>query len=88
MLYNVVLVSTEQQSETAIHILPLFQLSSPQYRIEFPELYSRFSLVIYLIHVSVGTSLVVQWLRFHTTLPTQGARVQFQVWELDATCCN
>ena len=35
VLYNVVLVSTVQQSETAIHILPLFQLSfpsrSPQY---------------------------------------------------------
>ena len=55
MLYNIVLVSAVQQSESAIciHITPLFRISfpfrSPQSS-EFPVLYSRFSLVIYFIH--------------------------------------
>ena len=34
---------------------------------------------------SMGTSLVVQWLRIH--LPMQGTRVRALVWE-DPTCCR
>ena len=55
MLYNGVLVSAVQQSESAIriHISPLFWISfpfrSPQ-STEFPVLYSRSSLVIWFIH--------------------------------------
>ena len=73
MLYNVVLVSTVQQSESVIriHISPLFWISFP-FRsvttgqwVEFPELYHRFSLVIslviYFIHSisSVYTSIPI-----------------------------
>ena len=57
LLYNVVLVSTVQQSESAIriHISPLFSDFLPiqvttEHSVEFPELYSRFSLVTYFIH--------------------------------------
>ena len=55
MLYNDVLVSTVQKSESTmgIHISPPFGISfpfmSPQSN-EFPEIYSRCSLVIHFIH--------------------------------------
>ena len=57
LLYNIVLVSTVQQSESAtyIRICPLFWISFPSRspentRVEFPVLYGRFSLVIHFIH--------------------------------------
>ena len=57
MLYNVILVSAVQQSESAIriYIIPLFLDFLPiwvttEHCVEFPELHSRFSLVIYFIH--------------------------------------
>ena len=60
LLYSVVLVSTAQQSESAIRIyiyiyipsfldFPPIQVSK-EHSVEFPELYSRFSLFIYFIH--------------------------------------
>ena len=58
MLYNVVLVSAVQQSESAmcIHTSPLFGISfpfrSPQ-STEFLVLYSRFSLVIYFFFINL-----------------------------------
>ena len=61
MLYNVVLVSTVQQSESAIHthIFPLFWISfpfrSPQ-SIEVPGLYS--SLSIFFFKESAFVSLL------------------------------
>ena len=58
LLYNVVLVPTVEQSESAlcIHIslffffnfLPI--LVTTEHWVEFPKLYSRFSLVVYFIH--------------------------------------
>ena len=38
-----------------------------------------------LIKITLGTSLVAQWIR--TRLPMQGTWVQFLVWE-DSTCCG
>ena len=66
---NIVLVSTVQKSEVAIHmhICPLFWISFPfrsqqsTHQVAFPELYSRSSLVIYFIYSnnSVYTSIAV-----------------------------
>ena len=67
MLYSVVFISAVQQSESAIyiHLSSLFWISCPfrsPESIEFPVLYSWFSLVIYFIHslnnvyMSVSTS--------------------------------
>ena len=65
MLYNAVLVSAVQQSESAIciHISPLFWFPSHSVTtenwVEFPVLYSRFSLVIYFIHGINGLQIYV-----------------------------
>ena len=55
MLYNVVLISTVQQSKSAIGfpVSPLLQISFPfrsPHWVKFPILCSRFSLVFYFIH--------------------------------------
>ena len=58
MIYNVVLVSGVQQSESVIlyqYIYPLFLIFFPilaitEYEVEFPVLYSRSLLVIYFIY--------------------------------------
>ena len=67
LLYDVVLLSSVQQSESAvcIHISPCFWISFPFRppqsieQIEFPVLYSRFSLVICFIHSSVYMSVPI-----------------------------
>ena len=65
MLDNVVLVSSVQQSESAIriHIFPLFWVSfpfrSPQ-NTEFPMLYSMFSLIICFLRGSVHMPISIK----------------------------
>ena len=65
LLYNVVLVSAVQRSESAIciHISPLLDFLpiqvTTEHWVEFPMLYSRFSLVIYFIHISVYMSIPI-----------------------------
>ena len=74
LLYNVMLISTVQQSESAmcIHISPLFRISfpfrSPQSIVVFRVLYSRFSLVTYFIH-RIDSVYVSPNLPAHPTLP-------------------
>ena len=63
MLYNVVLYSTVQQSESAmhIHISPPFCISFPfrsPESTELPVLNSWFSLVIYFIHGSPNVPIL------------------------------
>ena len=78
MLYNVMLVSAIQQSESIIHkhVSPLFLISfqfrSPQ-SIEFPVVYSRFSLVVYFIHEreSVSHTVTSDSLQPHGLLPAR-----------------
>ena len=68
LLYNTVLVSAVQQSESIIHIHipPLFQISFP-FRLpqstESTVLYNKFASVIYFIHSRIlcWVSLVAQW---------------------------
>ena len=62
MIYNVVLVSGVQQSESVIHIQYIYSFSDSfpievitEYRAEFPVLYSRSLLGIYFIQSSVCT---------------------------------
>ena len=68
MLYNAVLVSAAQQSESniCIHLSHLFGFPSHvggipcgEYWVEFPMVYSRFSLVIYFIHSSFYVSVPI-----------------------------
>ena len=67
LLYDVVLLSSVQQSESAvcIHISPCFWISFPFRppqsieQIEFPVLYSRFSLVSCFIHSSEYMSVPI-----------------------------
>ena len=63
LIYNVVLVSGIQQSESVTHISTLFKILFPyrslEYRVEFPVLYSRFLLVIYIIYSSVYMSIPI-----------------------------
>ena len=64
LIYNVVLVSGVQQSDSVIHIFIVFEILF-SYRlsqqsiqsVEFPVLYSRSMLVIYLIYSSVYKSI-------------------------------
>ena len=75
LLYNIVLVSTVQHSESAIHIRisPLFWISfpfrSPQSTEQFPVLYSRFSLVIYCIHSINSVYMSISISQFIPPLP-------------------
>ena len=74
LIYNVVLVSGEQQSESVIHmhISTLFQIIFPYrslQRIAFPVPYSRFLLVIYFIYTSVYMSVPIsQFIPSHLPL--------------------
>ena len=57
MIYNVVLVSGVQQSDSVIHIAIIFQIlfhtGYIRILIEFPVLYSRSLLITYFIYSSV-----------------------------------
>ena len=56
LFYNVSLISTEQQSELATHTRIFHPLdflpiqATTVYWVQSPELYSRFSLIVYFIH--------------------------------------
>ena len=74
MLHNVVLVSSVQQSESAIYIYIyiytylFFKISVPlvtiEHQVEFPVLYSSLSLSIYFIHVNSSVYMLVPIFQF------------------------
>ena len=65
LIYNVVLASDIQQSESVVHMhIPTYIWTLPiqavtEYQVEFPVLYSRSLLVIYFIYSSVDMSVPV-----------------------------
>ena len=76
LIYNVVLVSAVQQSESVIHIhvstlLDCFPIQAiTEYRDEFPVLYSRSLLVIYFIDSRVYMSVPISQLNPPPRLPS------------------